>query len=690
MKIGKKLTMSFGGMAVIVAIAGLLGIVFINTVGGKGIYVGKELAPLGDAAMEIKLLGTTAHLEFEEAIADLDDEKAKEAKEYLKETKWFCNAILRGGTNEEGVFYKTNDPEVVKVINEVIEDVEKFEKIVDERWRFATKGQSAGGAADQVFDVNYNKIQEVLFGFIDENRNNSVRMELITKAGQARFLLANGHLFFEELLSGDDENKIEDIIEQFSTAKSLSNDLRSVMGIAKSERLQNDLAGFINATHTRHKYNVEISQKMAALEENMNEIFSRFIEAADAGEESIHRSMEKGFEELTNTNSMAIIFMVFIIIVSVAIAIILGMLITKSITKPIVQMVDGLKNVAEGDLTVKLNIESKDEIGDMGDALNNTVENLHQIIFEIQDAANQTASSGEELSASAQSISSGAQNQASAVEEISASIEEMTSSIQEASQNSKNSSDISEETTKIAQKGSSTVGHSVEGMKLINESSTEISKIINVISQIANQTNLLALNAAIEAASAGEHGMGFAVVADEVRKLAERSSQAAEEITQLIEESTKRVNDGSKLSEEVGISLADILDGVGKTATSMIEISRSTDQQAQTANEVSKSIESISSITEENSTSAEEMAASAEELSAQAQRMQSLTERFVLSNSGGFNSKKSKLRKATGNMLSRVVEKNGQNVNYQTNANPVSFNEEGVHEENESGILYHA
>jgi len=222
----------------------------------------------------------------------------------------------------------------------------------------------------------------------------------------------------------------------------------------------------------------------------------------------------------------------------------------------------------------------------------------------------------------------------SSVEEMAASVEELTASINQVAKNAQESNQQSKETTSIAQAGCGTVDKSIDGMNLINESSNQISKIIGVISQIANQTNLLALNAAIEAASAGEHGMGFAVVAEEVRKLAERSSQAAEEITELIGESTNRVTDGSKLSEEVGDSLNNILAGVENTAASMEQISKGTEEQAATADQVSKAIEGISAVTEENSSSAEEMAASAEELSAQAQRLQGLVAVFKIDGEG--------------------------------------------------------
>lgn len=285
---------------------------------------------------------------------------------------------------------------------------------------------------------------------------------------------------------------------------------------------------------------------------------------------------------------------------------------------------------AQGDLTVDVTVSGEDAVGELAEGLRKMLVDLRDLISQVVDGAAQFTEGSRVVAESAQSLAQGAQTQSASVEQMSASIEELTRSIEAVKENAGAANKVATETSGLAEEGGTAVKKSIEAMDRIKASSSQISEIIQVISEIASQTNLLALNAAIEAARAGEHGMGFAVVADEVRKLAERSSEAAKEISNLIKESTQRVEEGALLSEQTGESLTKIIDGVEVTAKRIAGIADATVEQAQNANEVSTAIQQISQVTEQSAAGSEEMASSSEELGAQAAALRDLVSRFQL------------------------------------------------------------
>ncbi len=299
--------------------------------------------------------------------------------------------------------------------------------------------------------------------------------------------------------------------------------------------------------------------------------------------------------------------------------------------------VDGLLTVvtaaAEGDLTRRVTVEGNEAIDELAAGIDKMLRDLSEIIGQVTESAAQFNEGSRVIAESSQTLANGAQSQSASVEEMSASVEELARSIEAVKCNAENANKAATDTNTLAKSGGSAVGKSIEAMELIRTSSSQISEIIQVISEIASQTNLLALNAAIEAARAGEHGMGFAVVADEVRKLAERSNQAAGEISSLIKESSQRVEEGARLSEETGKALEQIVSGVESTAKMIADIATATIEQASNAREVSTAIQGITEVTEQTAAGSEEMASSSEELGAQSASLRDLVSRFKTENS---------------------------------------------------------
>ena len=347
-----------------------------------------------------------------------------------------------------------------------------------------------------------------------------------------------------------------------------------------------------------------------------------------------------------------------ILIIAIAISAIVGMKLSRSITKPINHLVEISKQVAEGDLTKLASIKTRDELNLLIEFFNSMILNLREIISQTAKATQSVAATSEELSAAAQEVSASAQEVSTTINEVAGTtsqqflsmektneiINEVAKNIQLINLNVRQINDTSKDTLDSAEKGIKSSQFVVEKMKNIKESTTttsqvimaleisskEIEKIVETIAAIADQTNLLSLNAAIEAARAGDAGRGFAVVAEEVRKLAEQSAQSSNQVSRLILEIQKQINDVVKCTK---INNQEVKSGeeiVNKSNQSFEEIYRNithvveqiTEMTALAAGvedntiEVTNNIKSIASLAEETAASAQEVSASSEEQTA--------------------------------------------------------------------------
>jgi methyl-accepting chemotaxis protein len=283
--------------------------------------------------------------------------------------------------------------------------------------------------------------------------------------------------------------------------------------------------------------------------------------------------------------------------------------ISRSVVGPTRQAVAVVGEIASGNLTVKLDYQSKDEIGQMVASLNAMVENIRGVVGEVTSASDNVASGSEEMSAAAEQLSQGASEQAASAEETTAAMQQMNASVQQNADNAK-------QTDKIASKSAEDAKASGEAVRQTVAAITQIAEKINIIEEIARKTDLLALNAAVEAARAGEHGKGFAVVASEVRKLAERSQLAAAEISKL-------TASGVSVAEGAGTMLAKLVPDIRKTAELVQEINAACAEQSTAAGQVNKAIEQLDQVIQQNASGSEEMASTAQELSGQAEHLQS-------------------------------------------------------------------
>ncbi|KAF5032261.1 Methyl-accepting chemotaxis protein (MCP) signaling domain protein [anaerobic digester metagenome] len=336
------------------------------------------------------------------------------------------------------------------------------------------------------------------------------------------------------------------------------------------------------------------------------------LELVDLGVDGSRTAVQAARQEANTDTAMAIGGM----IVGVIIALALGLILTKSITGPVYKGVEFARKLAQGDLTAEVDVNQKDELGILAQALREMVAKLREVVSEVQSASDNVASGSEELSASSEQLSQGATEQAASVEEVSSSMEEMSSNIRQNADNATQTEKIALKAAQDAQAGGQAVVQAVGAMKNIAEK-------ISIVEEIARQTNLLALNAAIEAARAGEHGKGFAVVAAEVRKLAERSGTAAAEISEL---SSSTVS----VADQAGQMLTKLVPDIQRTAELVQEISAASNEQNAGAEQINKALQQLDQVIQQNASASEEMASTSEELSSQAEQLQATISFFHL------------------------------------------------------------
>ena len=292
-----------------------------------------------------------------------------------------------------------------------------------------------------------------------------------------------------------------------------------------------------------------------------------------------------------------------------------------------------LTSIAKGDLRVEIDQEFIGDFKSIKISLESIINSFNGDFSEINLSAEQVASASEQVAAGAQALSQGATEQASSVEELASTINEISDGIKKCADSASLACEVSDQSASQVGFGSRCMDDMMTSMGEISEKSSEISKIIKTIDEIAFQTNILALNAAVEAARAGQYGRGFAVVADEVRSLAGKSAKAAQNTAILIEEAIKTVENGVRIAKETANALDLVVNGVEKTTNYINGISSAVHSQEVAITQILSGIEQISIVVQMNSATAEESAAASEEMSAQAQILKELVEKFHLKES---------------------------------------------------------
>ncbi|MBI5924712.1 MAG: MCP four helix bundle domain-containing protein [Aquabacterium sp.] len=333
------------------------------------------------------------------------------------------------------------------------------------------------------------------------------------------------------------------------------------------------------------------------------------------------KGADQAFEHAQATYGQARGWVLALLIGAVGLASFLALWITRMVTVPVNEAAAVARRIADGDLTGRLKVTGRDEIGNLIQSLVDMKENLVQMVGGVRMGAESVATASSQIAQGNQDLSQRTEEQASALQQTAASMEELGSTVTQNADSARQANQLANGASTVAIQGGEVVSQVVETMREINESSRKISDIITVIDGIAFQTNILALNAAVEAARAGEQGRGFAVVAGEVRNLAQRSAEAAKEIKSLIGASVERVERGSNLVDQAGSTMQEVVNAIRRVNDIVGEITSASAEQSSGVSQVSEAVSQMDQATQQNAALVEESAAAAESLKQQAQQL---------------------------------------------------------------------
>jgi methyl-accepting chemotaxis protein len=316
--------------------------------------------------------------------------------------------------------------------------------------------------------------------------------------------------------------------------------------------------------------------------------------------------------------SMVVWMVVVGLICALALVLAVHYMLRSIVLTPLNRAVAVLDDVANGNLSMKIQDAGTNEIGRLFSSIRSMQQSLLSTVTRVRTSTDIINTGAQEIAAGNLDLSARTETQASSLEQTAASMEELTSTVKQNADNAMQANQLAQSASDTAVKGGEVVAQVVDTMDAINASSKKIVDIISVIDGIAFQTNILALNAAVEAARAGEQGRGFAVVASEVRSLAQRSASAAKEIKGLIDDSVEKVDSGSRLVEQAGLTMNEVVESVRRVTDIVGEISSASREQSEGIGQVNNAIAQMDEVTQQNAALVEQAAAAAQSLQSQA------------------------------------------------------------------------
>lgn len=416
----------------------------------------------------------------------------------------------------------------------------------------------------------------------------------------------------------DVQTKLKQLNDLISSASDSNDTARSLVGeIDRVEGLYGPVATNIVGLVLAGKRD----EAIVKMDDECRPLLAALVKATDAYADYTRTRQEQTVQAFQDHYQTQRNWLIAICLGALGVAMGAGLVITRSITRPIQRAVDVASTVARGDLRSRIVVTQTDETGILLSALADMNTRLIETVGRVRESSSSISSASKEIAVGNTDLSQRTEEQAASLEETAASMEELTSTVKQNTENAQQARVLASNASDVAQRGSTVVGQVVDTMHGISQSSAKIAEITGMIEGIAFQTNILALNAAVEAARAGEQGRGFAVVASEVRSLAQRSSSAAKEIKELIVNSVQQVESGSVLAGQAGETMSEVTQAVARVTDIMEEIAAASMEQSKGIEQVNQAITQMDQVTQQNAALVEEAAAASQSLEDQGRRL---------------------------------------------------------------------